>query len=188
MVTASDSNGTVVDEAGFTKEKLARLIDIGGQRAHGRVADYAREFGLTYLEGQQLWSVPWWILPALRDPERTGRRCRPPVDCQWRQGRGGRRQHADHHRRNRPCSWKLACCLPWAGQRRRRGDSVWRWRRTPRVCWKAEKWMLRLHYIMLISTTLACSTAAKRSRPIMRGANIAGFVKVADAMLAQGVI
>ncbi|MDT1833061.1 glutamate dehydrogenase, partial [Acinetobacter baumannii] len=28
VVTASDSNGTVVDEAGFTKEKLARLIDI----------------------------------------------------------------------------------------------------------------------------------------------------------------
>ncbi len=48
VVTASDSNGTVVDEAGFTKEKLARLIDIK-ERAHGRVADYAREFGLTYL-------------------------------------------------------------------------------------------------------------------------------------------
>ncbi len=57
VVTASDSNGTVVDEAGFTKEKLARLIDIK-ERAHGRVADYAREFGLTYLEGQQPWSVP----------------------------------------------------------------------------------------------------------------------------------
>jgi glutamate dehydrogenase (NADP+) len=28
VITASDSNGTVVDEAGFTKEKLARLIDI----------------------------------------------------------------------------------------------------------------------------------------------------------------
>ncbi len=57
VITASDSNGTVVDESGFTKEKLARLIDIK-ERCHGRVADYAREFGLTYLEGKQPWSVP----------------------------------------------------------------------------------------------------------------------------------
>lgn len=56
VITASDSNGTVVDEAGFTKEKLARLIDIK-ERSHGRVADYAREFGLTYLEGKQPWGV-----------------------------------------------------------------------------------------------------------------------------------
>lgn len=38
VVTAVDSNGTVVDEAGFTREKLARLIEIKEQQ-HGRVAD-----------------------------------------------------------------------------------------------------------------------------------------------------
>ena len=42
---------------GFTKEKLARLIEIKASR-DGRVADYAKEFGLVYLEGQQPWSVP----------------------------------------------------------------------------------------------------------------------------------
>ncbi|EAM3199370.1 NADP-specific glutamate dehydrogenase, partial [Salmonella enterica] len=57
VVTASDSSGTVVDESGFTPEKLARLCEIKASR-DGRVADYAREFGLTYLEGQQPWSVP----------------------------------------------------------------------------------------------------------------------------------
>ncbi|MDU5731545.1 MAG: glutamate dehydrogenase, partial [Citrobacter freundii] len=57
VVTASDSSGTVVDESGFTKEKLARLCAIKDSR-DGRVADYAREFGLTYLEGKQPWSVP----------------------------------------------------------------------------------------------------------------------------------
>ena len=44
-------------ESGFTKEKLARLIEIKASR-DGRVADYAKEFGLVYLEGQQPWSVP----------------------------------------------------------------------------------------------------------------------------------
>lgn len=47
----------MVDESGFTKEKLARLCAIKDSR-DGRVADYAREFALTYLEGQQPWSVP----------------------------------------------------------------------------------------------------------------------------------
>ena len=44
VITASDSSGTVVDESGFTKEKLARLIEIKASR-DGRVADYAKEFG-----------------------------------------------------------------------------------------------------------------------------------------------
>ena len=57
VITASDSAGTVVDESGFTTEKLARLTAIKESR-DGRVADYAREFGLTYLEGKQPWSVP----------------------------------------------------------------------------------------------------------------------------------
>lgn len=57
VVTASDSSGTVVDESGFTEEKLARLCEIKASR-DGRVADYAREFGLPYMEGKQPWSVP----------------------------------------------------------------------------------------------------------------------------------
>jgi glutamate dehydrogenase (NADP+) len=57
VITASDSSGTVVDEAGFTTEKLARLCEIKASR-DGRVADYAREFGLTYMEGKQPWAVP----------------------------------------------------------------------------------------------------------------------------------
>lgn len=40
-----------------------------------------------------------------------------------------------------------------------------------------------------ISTTLACSNGGEAKQTnYVRGANIAGFVKVADAMLAQGVI
>ncbi|MDP0721117.1 glutamate dehydrogenase, partial [Klebsiella pneumoniae] len=55
VVTASDSGGTVVDEAGFTTEKLARLTEI--KNNYGRIEEYAKEFGLTYLEGQQPWAV-----------------------------------------------------------------------------------------------------------------------------------
>ncbi len=40
-----DSSGTVVDEDGFTTEKLARLEEI--KNNYGRIEEYAKEFGLT---------------------------------------------------------------------------------------------------------------------------------------------
>lgn len=57
VVTASDSGGTVVDEVGFTPEKLAHLAEIKNKR-YGTIEDYARERNLVYLAGQQPWSVP----------------------------------------------------------------------------------------------------------------------------------
>lgn len=173
VVTASDSNGTVVDEAGFTKEKLARLIDIK-ERAHGRVADYAREFGLTYLEGQQPWSVPVDIaLPCATQNELD-------VDAARQLIANGVKAVAEGA--NMPTTiaatdlfWKLACCLPRAKRPTPAAWRlpVWRWRRTPRA-WagKRKKWMPACITSCWISTTLACSTAAKRSRPTTCAARI----------------
>lgn len=173
VVTASDSNGTVVDEAGFTKEKLARLIDIK-ERAHGRVADYAREFGLTYLEGQQPWSVPVDIaLPCATQNELD-------VDAARQLIANGVKAVAEGA--NMPTTiaatdlfWKLACCLPRAKRPTPAAWRlpVWRWRRTPRA-WagKRKKWMPVCITSCWISTTLACSTAAKRSRPTTCAARI----------------
>ncbi|SQC86662.1 NADP-specific glutamate dehydrogenase [Klebsiella pneumoniae] len=71
----SDSNGTVVDEAGFTKEKLARLIDIK-ERAHAAWPLRPR-FGLTYLEASSRGQCRW-ILPCLARP-RTNWTSMPPA-------------------------------------------------------------------------------------------------------------
>jgi hypothetical protein len=54
------------------------------------VADYAREFGLTYSKANSRGPCRW-ISPAVRHAERTGRRCRAPADRQRREGRGRRR-------------------------------------------------------------------------------------------------
>jgi len=56
VITISDSTGTVVDEAGFTKEKLARLMQIKNVE-YGRVEQYAKEFGLAFHKGQKPWGV-----------------------------------------------------------------------------------------------------------------------------------
>ncbi|CRK85548.1 NADP-specific glutamate dehydrogenase [Candidatus Providencia siddallii] len=56
VVTASDSNGTVVDENGFTFEKLACMKKIKDN--YGRIEEYSKEFNLMYLANQKPWNVP----------------------------------------------------------------------------------------------------------------------------------
>ncbi len=57
VVTASDSGGTVVDDDGFTPEKLHVLMHIKNVQ-RGRVEDYAQQMGLRFLPGARPWQVP----------------------------------------------------------------------------------------------------------------------------------
>ena len=149
VVTASDSSGTVVDEAGFTAEKLARLCEIKASR-DGRVADYAREFGLTYLEGKQPWGVP--------------------VDM-----------FLDAGVLFAPGKAANAGGVATSGLEMAQNAA--------RMSWKAEKVDARLHHIMLDIHHACVEYGGEASQTnYVRGANIAGFVKVADAMIGQGVI
>ena len=190
VVTASDSNGTVVDEAGFTKEKLARLIDIK-ERAHGRVADYAREFGLTYLAGQQPWSVPVDIaLPCATQNELD-------VDAARQLIANGVKAVAEGA--NMPTTIAATDLFLEAGVLFAPGKAanaggvatsgLEMAQNAARMGWKAEKVDARLHHIMLdIHHACVQYGGEAKQTNYVRGANIAGFVKVADAMLAQGVI
>ena len=187
VVTASDSNGTVVDEAGFTKEKLARLIDIK-ERAHGRVADYAREFGLTYLEGQQPWSVPVDIaLPCATQNELD-------VDAARQLIANGVKEGANMPTTIAATDLFLEAGVLFApGKAANAGgvatSGLEMAQNAARMGWKAEKVDARLHHIMLdIHHACVQYGGEAKQTNYVRGANIAGFVKVADAMLAQGVI
>src|SRR5690606_23624437 len=57
VVTVSDSDGTVIDEAGFTHEKLAALMHLKND-LRGRLAEYAGQFKLGYAPGKRPWHVP----------------------------------------------------------------------------------------------------------------------------------
>ena len=94
VVTVSDSNGTVVDEAGFTHEKLLALMRIKND-LRGRLDAYASQFGLSTKPA----SVPGtcrstW--PALRHAEQAGTGRRPDADQERRAVRGRGREHARH--------------------------------------------------------------------------------------------
>jgi len=58
VVTLSDSNGTIIDEDGIDDEKLAWVMDLKEVR-RGRIAEYAQKFPKAkYLAGQKPWCVP----------------------------------------------------------------------------------------------------------------------------------
>ena len=56
VVTMSDSNGFIFDEDGIDEEKLAWLIDLKTNR-RGRVQEYAEHFGCEHQEGKRPWAV-----------------------------------------------------------------------------------------------------------------------------------
>lgn len=190
VITASDSAGTVVDEAGFTAEKLAHLCEIKASR-DGRVADYAREFGLTYLEGKQPWSVPVDIaLPCATQNE---------LDVEAAQTLIANGVKAVAEGANMPTTIEATDLFLDAGVLFAPGKAanaggvatsgLEMAQNAGRISWKAEEVDARLQHIMLdIHQACVEYGGEEKQTHYVRGANIAGFVKVADAMIAQGVI
>jgi glutamate dehydrogenase (NADP+) len=56
VITVSDSSGTIIDEDGFTPEKLAILMDVKNHH-YGRVSDYAQRTGVKFEAGVRPWHV-----------------------------------------------------------------------------------------------------------------------------------
>ena len=66
VISFSDSGGTVYDEAGVTEEKLNFVKDLKNNR-HGRIKEYAEKYGVPYLEGKS----PWHLKCDLAFPSAT---------------------------------------------------------------------------------------------------------------------
>lgn len=190
VITASDSSGTVVDESGFTPEKLSALHDIKERRG-GRVEDYARAMGLPYEAGRTPWHIPVDIaLPCATQNELHS------ADAQLLIRNG---VQAVAEGANMPTTieatelFQRAGVLFAPGKAANAGgvatSGLEMAQNAARLSWRAEEVDGRLHQIML-DIHSACVTYGGDGKQVdyVRGANIAGFVKVADAMLAQGVI
>lgn len=193
VVTASDSAGTVVDEAGFTPEKLARLMAIKSSH-NGRLEQYANEFGLQWQSGATPWCVPVDIaLPCATQNELD-------IDDANTLIANGVRLVAEGA--NMPTTLSATERLQEAGVLFAPGKAanaggvatsgLEMAQNATRLSWTSEEVDARLHSIMArIHADCVTHSASEDGRqPVnyVRGANIAGFVKVADAMTAQGVI
>lgn len=189
VVTCSDSHGTVVDEAGFTTEKLDALRDIKNVH-YGRVSEYAEKFGLQYLAGKTPWSVPVDIaLPCATQNELDENDARELV-------KNGVKCVAEGA--NMPSTLKAihvfldAKILYAPGKASNAGgvatSGLEMTQNAMRLPWEREEVDGRLHVIMS-DIHANCVRYGEKDGYVnyVNGANIAGFVKVADAMLQQGL-
>jgi len=191
VVTVSDSSGTVIDEDGFTPEKLAILMEVKNH-LYGRVGDYAARTGSRFEAGLRPWHVPVDVaLPCATqnelDADDAATLIKNGVLCV---AEGA----------NMPSTIEAAKAFEAAGVLYAPGKAsnaggvatsgLEMSQNAERMSWPGEEVDARLLQIMqgIHAACLKYGVRADGSVSYVDGANIAGFVKVADAMLAQGVI
>jgi len=191
VVTVSDSSGTIIDEEGFTTEKLAILMDVKNHH-YGRVADYAARTGAKFEAGKRPWHVPVDVaLPCATQNELD-------VDDAAVLIRNGVVCVAEGA--NMPSTIEAAKAFEAAGVLYAPGKAsnaggvatsgLEMSQNAARLSWPREEVDARLLQIMqgIHAACLRYGQRADGSVSYVDGANVAGFVKVADAMLAQGVV
>ena len=191
VVTVSDSSGTVVDMQGFTPEKLAVLMEVKN-RDYGRVSDYAKRIGANFEAGARPWHVPVDVaLPCATqnelDVKDAGILIKNGVLCV---AEGANMPSTIEAAK----AFEAADVLYAPGKASNAGgvatSGLEMSQNAARMTWPREEVDARLLQIMK-SIHSACQQYGKRADgrlSYVDGANIAGFVKVADAMLGQGVI
>lgn len=191
VVTISDSSGSVIDEDGFTPEKLAVLMEVKNQ-LYGRVDEYAQRVGARFEAGKRPWHVPVDVaLPCATQNELDVTDAKQLVD-------NGVICVAEGA--NMPCTIEATQVFEKAGVLYAPGKAsnaggvatsgLEMSQNAMRLAWNREEVDARLLEIMQ-NIHAVCTKYGQRpdgSVSYIKGANIAGFVKVADAMLAQGVV
>lgn len=189
VITVSDSHGAVIDKAGFTPEKLAALIELKTKK-RGEIESYAKQFHLTYEPGKRPWHVPVDVaLPCATQNELELEDAQMLI-------KNGVRCIAEGA--NMPTSLDAvqafidAKVLYAPGKASNAGgvavSGLEMSQNSQRLQWTREQVDNKLHEIMRdIHEHCVVHGSEGKWVNYVNGANIAGFVKVADAMLQQGV-
>ncbi|MFI5180367.1 MAG: NADP-specific glutamate dehydrogenase [Thermoanaerobaculia bacterium] len=198
VVTLSDSNGYIYDEAGITKEKLAFILDLKNVR-RGRILEYASKFkGTVYVPvDSKLDYNPLWThkaqcaFPSATQNEINGKDAHNLL-------RGG--VYVVSEGANMPTTldgvkvFLDAGILYGPGKAANAGgvatSGLEMCQNSMRLSWSREEVDSRLHGIMKSIHRACWETAQRFGTPgnYVNGANIAGFLKVADAMMDQGLV
>ena len=191
VITVSDSSGTIIDEEGFTPEKLAILMDVKNH-LYGRVSDYAARTGVKFEAGVRPWHVKVDVaLPCATQNELDENDAKTLIQ-------NGVVCVAEGA--NMPSTIEAAKAFETAGVLYAPGKAsnaggvatsgLEMSQNAARLSWPREEVDARLLQIMhgIHAACLQYGKRADGSVSYIDGANIAGFVKVADAMLAQGVV
>ncbi len=197
-VTMSDSSGFIHDPAGIDREKLAWIMDLKNNR-RGRMSEYADQFdGVEYTASKPepnlngLWDTSVDIaLPCATQNEINGKEAQMLVDNEVIAVAEGA---------NMPCTPEAVECFQANGVLFAPGKAsnaggvatsgLEMSQNSLRMSWSREEVDQKLEGIMVNIHKNAFDTAEKYGMPgnYVAGANIAGFLKVAEAMQAQGMV
>ncbi|MGA9324425.1 MAG: NADP-specific glutamate dehydrogenase [Salegentibacter sp.] len=192
VVTMSDSSGYIYDEDGIDADKLAFIMDLKNVK-RGRIHEYCDKYSnAKYYEGKTPWGVKCDIaLPCATQNELQEEDAKELVEngCMC-VGEGA----------NMPCTpeavevFQKAKILFSPGKASNAGgvatSGLEMSQNSLRYSWTSEEVDKKLHEIMndIHEKCVEFGTDEDGYVDYVKGANIAGFVKVADAMLAQGVV
>ncbi|MBA4735275.1 MAG: NADP-specific glutamate dehydrogenase [Candidatus Poseidoniales archaeon] len=197
-VTMSDSSGFIHDPAGIDREKLAWIMDLKNNR-RGRISEYAAQFdGVTFTASAPeptpngLWGVNVDVaLPCATQNELNGSEAQMLVDNNVMAVAEGA---------NMPCTpeavevFQKNGILFAPGKASNAGgvatSGLEMSQNSLRLSWTREEVDEKLDAIMVGIHKAAYETAKEYGRDgdYVFGANVAGFLKIAEAMLAQGVV
>lgn len=190
-VTLSDSDGTVHDSSGIDTEKLAWLQDLKNVR-RGRIKEFAEKFRVSYLPGERPWSVQCHCaFPSATQNEITG----DDAKTLLKNGCSLVCEGANMPSAPEAIDGFLRVGILYGpGKAANAGgvatSGLEMTQNSMRLGWNREEVDQRLHRIMVDIHRNCRETAEDYGVPgnYVVGANIAGFVKVADAMLDQGLV
>ena len=191
-VTLSDSNGTIHDPDGIDAEKLAYVMNIKNVK-RGRIKDYCDKYPKAdYREGQRPWSVKCdCAFPSATQNEINGKDAKTLVDngcflvaegANMPTDPDGVRVFLDKKILYGPGKAANAGGVATSGLEMSQNSM--------RLSWTREEVDERLHNIMIAihKNSYAAAEEYGLKGNYVAGANIAGFVKVADAMMDQGLV
>jgi glutamate dehydrogenase (NADP+) len=190
VVSLSDSNGFILDEKGIDKKELSCVMDLKNVR-RGRIKECAKEFACKYFENQKPWGIKCDIAFPCATQNEIGE-----DDAKTLVKNGC---IAIGEGANMPSTpeavavFQKAKILYAPGKASNAGgvatSGLEMSQNSLRLSWGREEVDKRLHDIM-VAIHEQCVKYGKEGNYInyVNGANIAGFVKVADAMLDQGLV
>ncbi len=191
VVTLSDSNGFIYDADGIDDEKLAFVLDLKNIK-RGRIQEYCDKYPhAKYFEGQRPWSIKCDIaLPCATQNELNEQEAKTLVQ----NGCILVAEGANMPSTPEAIEVFLQAKIMYApGKASNAGgvatSGLEMTQNSMRLPWSREEVDARLHQIM-INIHSTCVKYGKQGDYInyVKGANIGGFIKVADAMIAQGLV
>ena len=192
VVTLSDSNGYIYDADGIDAEKLAYVMELKNVK-RGRIKEYVTKYpSAKYFEGERPWGVKADIaLPCATQNEINEEDAKKLIaNGVWCVSEGANMPSTNEA----IAVYQKAGILYSPGKASNAGgvatSGLEMTQNSERLPWSREEVDAKLHQIMvnIHATCVKYGKKADGSIDYVRGANIGGFVKVADAMIAQGLV